>query len=272
LYFERKIKLDQLKTVHRRMDIHLLIKYAAIVLILLFGLISITITTSIVNASAADLRDPSQIMKSGNGTNQIVVGPPKIIKSKPTGNYSNYINGTYISIGPPKAIKSKPTGNYSNYINGTYISIGPPKAIKSKPTGNYSNYINGTYISIGPPKTPQQEPINQNSGNRGFQMNRGASTTGQIPNNAGNKEIPSKPITKEEAQKAEEKANAMLKNYNQKTNQQARAAGTPAATTATTTMTTTNSSQQQQQDQQPLTPENTTGGTASEPTGIPGIP
>jgi hypothetical protein len=247
LYFERKIKLDQLKTVHRRMDIHLLIKYAAIVLILLFGLISITITTSIVNASAADLRDPSQIMKSGNGTNQIVVGPPKIIKSKPT-------------------------GNYSNYINGTYISIGPPKAIKSKPTGNYSNYINGTYISIGPPKTPQQEPINQNSGNRGFQMNRGASTTGQIPNNAGNKEIPSKPITKEEAQKAEEKANAMLKNYNQKTNQQARAAGTPAATTATTTMTTTNSSQQQQQDQQPLTPENTTGGTASEPTGIPGIP
>jgi hypothetical protein len=222
LYFERKIKLDQLKTVHRRMDIHLLIKYAAIVLILLFGLISITITTSIVNASAADLRDPSQIMKSGNGTNQIVVGPPKIIKSKPT--------------------------------------------------GNYSNYINGTYISIGPPKTPQQEPINQNSGNRGFQMNRGASTTGQIPNNAGNKEIPSKPITKEEAQKAEEKANAMLKNYNQKTNQQARAAGTPAATTATTTMTTTNSSQQQQQDQQPLTPENTTGGTASEPTGIPGIP
>jgi hypothetical protein len=219
--------------------------------LLFFGVISMTITSLVKASLAADLRNMSEILKGGNSTKNSIdsqsVGPTKVIQPKPHGNYTDSINGTFISIGPPKVIKSKPHGNYTDSINGTFISIGPPKVIKSKPQPNGNNVNSSQFQVIGRSNTKAIGQKNVTS--------------------IGSTSVGPKPITKEEAQKAEQQANAMLKSYNEKANHQAQTARPAAPVITGTQAKTTNSSEQQ-----PKTQDNSTGPIASAPTGIPGIP
>jgi hypothetical protein len=79
---------------------------------------------------------------SGNNntvSNLTVVGPPQVIKLKPTGN------GSFtFSLAPPKITQPK---NKSNLT-----VVGPPQVIKLKPTGNRSFTFSLAPPKITPPK------------------------------------------------------------------------------------------------------------------------
>ena len=166
-----------------------------------------------------------------------------------------------------------------------------PKVINSKTTGNYNNTnINRTVTSVGAPSPPPSNMLNSNpqpivnAGSGGVGGN-GSSSNGNN-NNKTNQVIgpviaknygisssgiigPSKPITKEDAMKAYDKANVMVEAYD-KANQHS---GPGARTT------TTNATQQQQQQQQQLIIQNNGSSstalpppTSSEPTEIPVLP
>jgi hypothetical protein len=226
-----------------------------IIIVSLFCL-SIVMTAAFMANVYADIDTSSNTTKKNN-TNLIAVGPApppsKVINSKATGNYNNTnINRTVTSVGP-----APPP---SNILNSN------PQPIVNAGSGAVGNGSSGINQVIG--------------GNYGISSSSSGGGIG-----------PSKPITKEDAMEAYDKANAMLKAYdkaNQRSGSGARTttAAAAATTTTATTTATANATQQQQQQQQQQTQQqlitqnngsNSSSSTApppttSEPTEIPGLP
>jgi hypothetical protein len=111
-----------------------------------------------------------------NATQTKVLGPPQVFESKPTGNYTNAT--ALVTEGPRQIVESKPTGNYTNAT--ALVTEGPRQIITDR-----------SAISVAP-KQPGQN----------------------VPNSVVN--IPDIKITKEQAAKAEQEANVMIKVYNEK--------------------------------------------------------
>jgi hypothetical protein len=236
--------------IKKSIDMALTIRY--IIIVSLFCL-SIVMTIAVFVANVyADSYVSSNTTKK-NSTNLISIGQPvpKVINSKTTGNYNNTnINRTVTSVGAP----SPPPSNMLNSNPQPIVNAGSGGVGGNGSSNNNSN-SNKTNQVIGP-------VIAKNYGISSSSSN----TSGIIG--------PSKPITKEDAMKAYDKANVMVKAY-EKANQQS---GPGARTTTTTTA--ANATQQQQQQQQQLIIQNNGSSsstalpppTSSEPTEIPVLP
>lgn len=120
----------------------------------------------------------------------------------------------------------------------------------TKPTGNYTNET--SLVSVAPLKTIRSnaQPVSQINNSKGLEVIKGQNLLNHSLTNINGSSIAPKLITKEEVQKAEEQANAMLRSYNDKFNK-GLTPGTPFGPT-------TNVPLQQQQQEQPITQNNQT--------------
>jgi hypothetical protein len=107
---------------------------------------------------------------------------------------------------------SRPTGNYTNAT--ALVTEGPRQIIQSRPTGNYTNAT--ALVTEGPRQIITGRPA---MGQVAPQDQPGLNTPNAIP--GGNViSIPNINITREQAVKAEQEANVMIKDYYEKVKQE----------------------------------------------------
>ena len=139
---------------------------------------------------------------SENGVNQTANVP--ILVFPPPTSPSAELADNASAIGTNASLKGSPTGNYTN---GTAsVTEGPRQIIQPKPTGNYTN--DSASVTEGPRQiiTGRQNPFGQNIPSE--------VTDSSVIN------IPNINITKEQAVKAEQEANVMIKAYYEKLEQE----------------------------------------------------
>ena len=136
--------------------------------------------------------------------NLVSTPPPLLPSIEQTGDANaNRTNTTQVK---------PPTGNYTNAT--ALVTEGPRQIIQSKPTGNYTNAT--ALVTEGPRQIITGRPA---MGQVAPQDQPGLNTPNAIP--GGNIiSIPNINITKEQAVKAEQEANVMIKDYYEKVKQE----------------------------------------------------
>ena len=114
-----------------------------ILIITLFYVMMLAVISYSSSANASTISDPINNMTTSNGTNpSMIVGPPRVVESKPTANYTTTINGTLMSIGPPRESQPEPRpiigneGASNNVINIPNINITKEQAVKAEQDAN----------------------------------------------------------------------------------------------------------------------------------------
>jgi hypothetical protein len=168
---------------------------------------------------------------TGGVPNLVSIPPPLLPSIEQTGDANaNRTNTTQVK---------PPTGNYTN--STALVTEGPRQIIQSKPTGNYTNSTalvteGPRQIITGRPAMGQVAPQNQ----------PGLNTPNAIPG-SNVISIPNINITTEQAVKAEQEANVMMKDYYEKVKQEeeqkARQQAAALAAAAQVNQTTNNASQ-----------------------------